>query len=291
MKDQIKVEQTREFRDYMIRTSMPSMRYGLIVTLCLFVLFAGFNQVFYGDAPEQKYFLRFGVILPFILISLLFLYVKKFWNSLEYLLFGVNLAVGVSIFFVGAYANFTVRGYSYYFAWTMLVLMGAAAFYRMRFLFYAIVGGVVILAYILATTINVSFQSDPHLFTNNLFFVIALATIGFFVSWNIFDLNRQNFTHQKAIEKNYIDLMTGIRERDEAEKSLQESEHEYLLTLNSIPDSIFVIDRNLDMVFANGHMMQTNKRLGLEMDYHGKKFYDVYPFLSEETISETRDVF
>jgi PAS domain S-box-containing protein len=291
MRYQPKLENTREFRDYMIRSSMPSMRYGLIVTLCLFILFAGFNQIVYPGSPEQRYFLRFGVILPFIVISLVFLYVKRFQQSLEYLLFGVNLAVAVSIFFVGAFANFTVKGYSYYFTWTMLVFVGSAAFYRIRFRYFLIVGSLILLSYILATILNVSFRTDPEAFTNNLFFVISLATACFFVAWNIFDLNRQNFSHQKAIEKNYVELMNGIRDRDKAEKNLQESEDEYLVTLNSIPDSIFVIDKNLDMVFANGQMMQHNKRLGLEMDVIGKKFYAVYPFLSEETVKETKEVF
>jgi PAS domain S-box-containing protein len=282
---------SKEFVDYMIRSSLPGMKRGLIFTCVLFFGFVFINEIFFRDFPEQKYFMRFGLILPFILLSLIFFYVKSFWKNLDLLLTLVNTGVAVTVFFVGAFADFSIQGYSYFYAWTMLVFLGTAAFYRLRMTNFIIVGSLLLAAYISASLINKSYLNAPLLFTNNLFFIVATASISYFIVWNLFQLNRRNFLHHKALEKNYRELLLEIRERNKIAGDLIQTENQKTEILNIIPDSIFVINKDLNIVMANEKMIRVNSAMGLETDVHGKKFFEVFPFLPKETVQETVDVF
>ena len=290
MKEETK-KRHAEFTEYMIRTSLFSMKHGLFATFWLFVIFAGSNMLFFPEKVEQHFFIRFGIIMPFILLSLMVLYFKIFWKHIETYLTVINLMVAVAVFLVGAYASFDAPGYSYFFTWTMLVFMGAAAFYRIRFINFLLVSGALLLAYILANIVNGFYLSDPFGFANNLFFVVAMASIGYFISWNIYQLNRNNFIHQKALEKNYNELLTEMKVRTEAERNLDHSQQQYMTMIDTIPDSIFVLDRDLRIVTANGQMRRINQLMGLDTDVIGKKMTDVYPFLPAATVEESRSVF
>ena len=50
----------KEFLAFYLTSSLPTMRMGLIITLLLFISFATFNQVFFPDLPEMKFYMRFG---------------------------------------------------------------------------------------------------------------------------------------------------------------------------------------------------------------------------------------
>jgi PAS domain S-box-containing protein len=291
MEDEIKKKRSQEFTEYMFRTSIFSMRHGLFSTLWLFIIFALVNMWFFPEYIEQHFFIRFGIIVPFIGLSLAVLYIKAFWKNIEIYLIIINVLVSISVFLVGISSSREMPGYNYFFVWTMLVFMGAAAFYRIRFVNFIGVSILLLLSYILANVFNGMLRDDPFIFANNLFFVVAMAMIGYLVAWNIYQLNRHNFIHQKALEKNYNELLKEIRVRNEVEQNLDHSQQQYLSILNTIPDSIFIIDRDMRIVMVNSQIIGINKTYGLETDVIGKKFYDVYPFLPKETVREAEEVF
>jgi len=169
--------------------------------------------------------------------------------------------------------------------------MGTAAFYRIRFTKFLIVGLTLLTAYALSNVVNGFYAADPFTFVNNLFFVIAISSIGYFVAWNIYQLNRNNFIHQKALEKNYNELLGEMRVRTEAEINLDHSQQQYMNMLDTIPDSILVLNREMRIQAANAQAKRINHHLGLPTDMIGKKMEKVYPFLSPETIGETERVF
>jgi PAS domain S-box-containing protein len=280
-----------DFAEYMIRTSLFSMKYGLFATFWLFLVFAIINMFFFPGNVEQEFFIRFGIIMPYVLLSLMVLYFKVFWKHLEAYLTVINLMVGVSVFLIGAFADFTDPGYGYFVNWTMLVIMGTAAFYRIRFTNFLMVGLTLLTAYALSNVVNGFYAADPFAFMNNLFFVVAISSIGYFVAWNMYQLNRNNFIHQKALEKNYNELLGEMRVRTEAEKNLDHSQQQYMNMLDTIPDSILVLNREMRIQAANAQAKRINHHLGLPTDMIGKKMEKVYPFLSPETIGETERVF
>ena len=49
-------ELDKEFQEFYLSSSIPSMKVGLSVTLLLFVAYAIVNQSLFGNLPEQRYF-------------------------------------------------------------------------------------------------------------------------------------------------------------------------------------------------------------------------------------------
>ena len=281
----------KEFFNYYLNSSLPSMRSGLLFTCGLFIIFAILNQFLFPDTPKQLYYFRFGLILPFMLISVLVIYIKALRNHLHLTYIIINLCISLIIFFVGATSSTDQVGYRYYFAWVMLVIIGLCTFYRLQYRTLLIIGGVQLLAYILATLVNGNYHSEPIQFVNNLFFVLSMGSLGFFMTYTIEKLNWKNFLHQKAVSDNYKKLVLEMKERKEAEAALLQSENLYQNTLNSIPDWIYVIDEDFRFVMLNSSLHEEHLRQGFPVNCIGKKINRVYPYISSSTLDEMNMVF
>jgi phosphoglycerate-specific signal transduction histidine kinase len=225
-------ELNREFHQFYLVNSLPTMRVGLICTILLFFLFAIINRTLFPGLPELKFYMRFGLISPFIILTVIVMFVKGLqpWLSRIYII--LNFSVSLLIFGVGASATPAQPGYEHYSEWVMLVIMGLFTFYRLRFLTLSILGLLMVLAYVLATLVNGTCLSNVYLFYNNLFFVISMYSIGFFMAYILEKLTLKNFLHQKALSDNNRKLLNEIKERKEAEKALHSSEQQYHHTLD-----------------------------------------------------------
>jgi len=69
------------------------------------------------------------------------------------------------------------------------------------------------------------------------------------------------------------------------------AEERYRNTLDSMPDAIHVIDRQMRLVLLNRAFQKWNRRLGLTADAVGKKLFEVFPFLPDTVRKEYRQVF
>jgi len=281
----------KEFRDYYLNSSLPRMRLGLLLTCVLFLVFALINHFLFPDAPGQVYFLRFGIIVPFMLISVLVMYIKALRNHLHFIYIVLNFLICIVIFLIGATSSIGQNGYEYYFAWVMLVIIGLFIFYRLQFRTLLIIGGLQLLAYLLATLVNGNYLANPSLYINNLFFVVSMFSLGFFMTYIIEKLNWKNFLHQKAVSDNYKKLVLEMKERKDVEAALLQSEHLYQNTLNSIPDWIYVIDEEFRFVMFNSSLQEEHARQGYPVNCVGKKIHQIYPFISSETLEELKLVF
>lgn len=291
MENRSKEGLNKEFLDYYLNSSLPSMRYGLLFTFGLFIVFAVLNHFLFPDTPAQTYYIRFGIIVPFMLISVIVMYIPALRNHLHLTYIIINLFICLVIFLVGYTSVPDQEGYQYYYAWVMLVIIGFYTFYRLRFRTLVIVGGFQLAAYILATIINGTYSSDHYRFTNNLFFVISMSSLGFFMTFIIEKLNWKNFLHQKAVSDNYQKLLLEMRERKVAEAALIRSENLYQSTLNAIPDWIYVIDEELRFVMLNASLSNEHLRQGFPIDCIGRKITRVYPYISATTLDELKFVF
>ena len=229
---------SKEFMDYMIRSSLPSMKKGLISTCLLFILFVIFNIFFFRDFPEQEYFMRFGSSCP-LSSCLSCFFMSKRSGKTSTCSYPGDIAVAFVVFYVGAFADLyrsrdTVTSY----AWTMLVFMGTATFYRIRLSNFP--GSRNHADSCLCIGLNYQWIISclsPH-FANNLFFMIAIASIGYFIVMEPVSAQPQNFIHHKALEKNYHELLQEIRERNKIAGDLIPLENQNIEILNTIPDSI-----------------------------------------------------
>jgi len=234
MKKKDRLYLTTEFLNYHLISSIPAMKWGLIVNLLLFALFAGINEVFFPDLIPQKFFLKFGIIVPFFVLTIIALYIRKLrkWLSLIFLV--TNLCLCIAIFWIGFTSNVQEPGYEFYFAWVILMIIGLFTFYRIRFLTLIIVGLIQLLSYVLATSLNHSFRDNFSQSLINLFFIIAASTLGFFIAYAFHHLNRKNFLHQKSLDAQYQRLMKDFQEKVIMEKELIQAAKQKVIMMKEI---------------------------------------------------------
>ena len=267
------------------------MRMGLIFTLIMFFCFVLFNTFFFRDAPEVQFYNRFWVISPFIITSLMATYFRRLYKWLYPIFISLNLGICLAVYFVGATSDYSENGYEYYFAWVMLVVIGLFVFYRMPFRSLVVIGLLQVTAFILACISNGFFAYRPIIFFSNLFFIIAMYSIGFIMAFTLRKLNWKNFMHQRTLAESNLRLTEEIKERKHAVEAFQQSEIQYHNTLNSIPDLIHVIDRDFRVVIINEALKESQQKMGLAGDVIGKHILEVYPFMTSVSISELNTVF
>ncbi len=281
----------KEFLEYYLTSSLPTMRVGLIFTLLLFIFFAAFNQVFFPDLPEMKFYMRFGLISPFIIITVIVMYIPKLESWLTRIYIVLNLLICVVILYIGSTAILSQPGYQHFSSWVMLVIIGLFTFYRLRFRTLSILGALMLISYTVSSILNGTYTGNIYFFYNNLFFVIASYSVGFFMAFILERLNWKNFLHQKALSENNKKLLREIQERREAEEAFRGSELQYHHTLDSIPDWIYVMDDSFRILIINSSLKEEYRKAGYPEDAIGKNLAGAYPFITDETLDEVKHVF
>ncbi|MFH1159652.1 MAG: histidine kinase dimerization/phosphoacceptor domain -containing protein [bacterium] len=225
---------SKEFLNYYLISSIPSMRWGLIANLLLFVVFAVINEVVFPDLASKKFFLKFGIIIPFFLLAIVVLYIRRLRPWLSAIFLVINLILCAAIFWVGFSSDTMQPGYEYYFAWVILMIIGLFTFYRLRFSTLLILGGLQLIAYLLATILNHSFRDHFSESLNNLFFILGASTVGFFIAYTFQLLNKKNFLHQKSLDAQYRRLMNDYKEKVVMEKELLEASQQKVIMMKEI---------------------------------------------------------
>ncbi len=272
-------------------SSLTGMRIGLIFTLVLFLCFVFFNALFFPGLPEIDFYKRFWVIAPVITLSILVTYFRSLYKRLHLIYILLNLIACGAIYYVGINTSQSEPGNEYYFAWVMLVVIGLFVFFRMPFKTLIIIGMLQVFAYVMASVQNGTYDHHRFLFINNLFFVVAIYSIGFLLAFMFRSLNWKNFLHQKELAENNLRLNGEIKERELAERAFRQSEIQYHKTLNAIPDMIFVVDSNLKIVVVNSALREGMDTAGVPGEMVGKSIRDVYPFMTQSSISDLEEVF
>ena len=291
MRDQKGNALRKEFQEFFMISSLPTMRIGLFLTIILFTSFAIFNAIFFPDSPERLFYNRFWIISPVMICLIAVSYIKPLHKFLHPIYIFLNLLISIAIFYVGLYADLSGHGSEYYYAWVMLVVIGLFTFFRMPFLSVALIGLIQITAFTLANILNHNLEKDPFYFFNNLFFVISTYSIGFMMAYMFKSLNWKNFLHQKALSKNNLQLLLEIKERKHAVDAFQRSEIQYHDTLDSIPDWIYVIDREYHIVILNSALKEAHVENGMPVDVIGRPVSEVYPFMTSISMEEFQHVF
>lgn len=272
-------------------SSLSGMRTGLIFTLVLFLCFVFFNTIFFPGLPEIAFYKRFWVIAPVITLSILVTYFRSLYRWLHLIYIVLNLIACAAIYYVGSNTSESDPGNEYYFSWVMLVVIGLFVFFRMPFRTLVIIGMLQVVAYIMASVQNGTYDGHRFIFYNNLFFVVAIYSIGFLLAFMFRSLNWKNFLHQKALSENNLRLNGEIKERKLAEQAFRQSEIQYHKTLNAIPDMIYVVDRDLKIVEINLALREGMDMVGLPAEMVGKSIQEVSPLMTHSSLRELEDVF
>lgn len=88
-------------------------------------------------------------------------------------------------------------------------------------------------------------------------------------------------TGYESLKKEYKKIKEKYHQDD-----LHEAEIQYHATLDSMPDAIHMVDRNLKILLFNNALIKMNKKYHIKINIQGKKIKEVYPFLSNEVFNE-----
>jgi PAS domain S-box-containing protein len=281
----------KEFLAYHLNGSIPVMRIGLVLTLILFIINASINETLFPGSVFIRFFLRFGIIFPYLLISIALISIKPLQKGLNTSLTIVNLLVAVAIFTIGAFTDVHAKAYHFYYTWVGLVIVGVFTFYRIRFLNLLIIGSILVLSYILAILYNKSYEDDPEVFMSELLFVISMTSVGFFIAYIFEKKNRKDFMQQKELAEHYAILKEEMSKKESAEAALIQSQKKYHDAIDAIPDRVFVVDKDRKIVLVNAAFREWDQSYKMHSELTGKKFYELYPELQEQINENTDEVF
>ena len=284
-------ESEKEFHEYYLNSSLLFMKRGFAISILLFISFALVTQILFPEEPATRFFFRFGSIIPIMLFALVSVNIKSFRKHLHIILTFCAFISSVPIFFVGIFSRMDEPGYSYYFSWVLLVLVGSCTFYRIRLQNILIAGTLIILAYIFSILLNNNFSSYPFKSLNDLFFIVAMASIGYFISVSSYRLIYNNFIHKKEVSEYNTELENRITEINKIDSALKESQVNYRNLIDAIPDMIYVLDKDLRFVMLNESIKKIHTRINVQEKAIGMKITDIYNFATKERIKEIEDVF
>ncbi len=205
-----------------------------------FILYAVFGVLDAQLVPEQKiqlWFIRYAIVCPCILISILLSFIPKFKKYIQACLVLLMIVAGSGISIMVAIAN-PPANLSYY-AGLILVFMMSYGFIKARFIWACITGWINVVLYEIVAVWMVQTPSDILL--NNNFFFISANIIGMFICYSSELYSRKSFFMALQLEVTQNETITLNRELEKRVK-----------------------ERTLDI-------NQTNKRLQKEIEAHQKE--------------------
>ncbi len=96
-----------------------------------------------------------------------------------------------------------------------------------------------------------------------------------------------NLNHEKYI----LSITRDITEEEKMYEALRASENEYRASLDSLDDSVFLVDTDKTIVLTNRFLEERMKALGLDHNITGKKVREAFPFLTDKMISRYDKIF
>lgn len=92
----------------------------------------------------------------------------------------------------------------------------------------------------------------------------------------------------------YTELIHNMRiavNHARTQRELKECAEQYRLILDSITDSLNVVDEDLKVVLVNPAHIERARRFGIHTNPVGKNLFEAFPFLSDRVRSEIKQVF
>ena len=194
----------REFRGTVFLRSYKTLRISLLLAIALYAIFGVLDFWITPVSRERIWFIRFALVSPVLLITLLASAFRSFRKLWGILMFTCALVMGAGILAMMATAQKSEPGYIYYYSGLLLVIMWNYSLTRVQF-FWACLAGLLIILGFEFVTFYVQ-GVDPRgaegiTALNNSFFLIASNIIGMFAGYTIEYYQRREFLQNKELSR------------------------------------------------------------------------------------------
>lgn len=216
-------EREAGFLDKYFYDSLVQFRVSFVLVTILYGAFDLLDALMVPEFKDIYYIIRFGVVIPFLLLVLLlsfFGFFKRVWQLLLFASF-VIAGSGISLMLVLAPENFA------YYGGMMLIFSAGYFFIKLRFFMATLAGWLTLVIY----NVGAIFFSDAPTFIiiNNNFFYVSANIIGMFAAYNIeyfarrdFFLNNQLDQRKAEVEEANFNLEQKVEERTRELKDAKE---------------------------------------------------------------------
>ncbi len=117
--------------------TIPAIRLGFWLACILYALFGILDYYLMPLSYKKIWFIRFGIVVPFIFTTYIITYIKSLRRYIQSSITLSSIVMGLGIVAMMAIADESEHGYRFYYAGTMLVIMGICSLFRLRF-YYAL---------------------------------------------------------------------------------------------------------------------------------------------------------
>jgi len=261
------------FLSYYYRMSLPQIRRFIVLGALVYAFFGILDALLMPELKSIMWFIRFVIVGPVILGTLLASYSKYFERYMQPLMTGTLIMAGGGIVFMIVIAPIPVN--YYYYAGLMLVFMWGYTFVCVRFLWASLAGWVQVVLYEIAA-IWINPTPIAVLISNNFFFIsanvigmLACYFIELYARRDFFLTQQLEFEQEKTkkvnqeLERRMTDYQIINRELEHeiaghkrAEEVLRESEEKYRLIAENTADLVIVTDMNLRFTYISPSIMR-----------------------------------
>lgn len=192
------------------RSILNLVRIALLTGVFLYAIFGVLDSVMVGETRTKIWIIRYLIVCPSILISIILTFSRHFVKYLQILLSIIVLIAGLGI--VAMLAMIKPPALYLYSQGVLLVLMFNYTFVRLRF-WYATINFLIIICAFEITSLLIN-PLPPHIFINNNFFLISANAIGMIVAYILENYARSNYLQNLKLSRLAgEDPLTGLLNR------------------------------------------------------------------------------
>jgi signal transduction histidine kinase len=179
----------KTFRDGYLLNSLRTVRFSLVAGIVLYGLFGILDAFLAPEMRTTLWIIRFAIVCPFLLSVIAFSYFRIFKKYFQFSMAAAMIASGAGILCMIAILPPPVN--QTYYAGLILVLIWGYTFTRVRFVWAATSGWILVAFYeVVATQI---IDSPLPVLMNNSFFFISSNLVGMFACYFIELYTRRDF--------------------------------------------------------------------------------------------------
>ncbi|MFP4470949.1 MAG: ATP-binding protein [Bacteroidales bacterium] len=214
-------DRERIFLNKYFHDSLYQFRVAFVLVIALYGIFGFLDSVMVPDYQRLFLVIRFGLVIPILLIVLAVSFTrffKKIWQMLLFVSF-IVAGSGIAVMTVLVPEN-----YSYY-AGMMLIFSAGYFFIKLRFFLATLAGWITLSIYNIGAIIYST--AEPQIILNNNFFYVSANLIGMFAAYYIEYYARRDFYLNRELDKQKMQVEEANRSLDrkvkERTKELKES--------------------------------------------------------------------